>query len=1057
MRERETSACIEPEATTHAVGLTPGYILEQCITELEIHFQCEYSRAICPCWIGDSSSRLLRSYGTVTSALSVPILLSTSSNTFTDDDLAGYGLTPSARERVPDPLLQGHFLRTSNGHDSIPFPVLFVAPCDEIYDLLASAVLYRRTMGVHTPCLAFLHNPFDCQLRAVWAWCTSDDKTHLCPTVHVAHAPWQNTLSQELGVFDMQDTESAAALGRYLWTISPDLYKDILTVQKSANETHLMLWDNPQTYWRVDQNAYFHSRPSHTESIDQWLRDVQSSSHTLSSSPSIWPTQEPEDLTVETPPEPHNKNLAQASSALEDWKLSHPNIVFADFSQWSQSGINENTAPSPAALMPEVAISTGLRVQKWAFPVVEFPEAEQTPEPLKMALKYLRGFLPPGGNLPSLGNQVDLPTLPHEIVRDDEGDMKIPCTLKTRENIQAFLVFSVAAQVEHWVRGCLGLVTVLPLDPVMTTYLMENISTFKKVCELCNQANTMPGGNEALYGECYGLLVGAHGDDTGVYKSHTEAFVDWIHRCVDALHRCSSQHEVFTARQRYYDEQHVLAGEGLLQSPRWLQNRYPSFAKIRDIMQYLRSCVAFDKLAPRLRGPAQECFTTLNERLHESVSSALCSGNERIRNYAQFKEYWRLSDSHFDNDKGLSAAVLQMIAFDTTVCDTVLYAPVPIDMNVDDLNSVSLFRTASQPDSSASTLSPKRRRLGKMFRGPIDAITDQILPSTTIDMHSGAPAQLGISEGSPSREDKQHHDKLLALLLPLVFLECKEGGPDPEKGATKTYLHLVMACRFMISLGMYDFPVFGLLASRERVRLFCAWAEAPPLEFRTSQRYLDKVQSGIFVADAHCPEWDISKPKDVIRLGLFLQHLRTTHRDRLEKKFEEVKKEVSDSWKHKDSWTPRERALREWKMSQQKETTQYKEWLKEAKEAWPEFSELEAWVQQSKPVISLQARRAARAGYYPGADDSDDDDDDDAEVDDEDYNEDEDNEDEDSEDEDSEDEDDEDEDSEDEDSEDEDDEDEDEDEEEDEDEDEDEDEGDEDSDDEDMMLSDSTV
>ncbi|KIY64121.1 hypothetical protein CYLTODRAFT_457513 [Cylindrobasidium torrendii FP15055 ss-10] len=119
-------------------------------------------------------------------------------------------------------------------------------------------------------------------------------------------------------------------------------------------------------------------------------------------------------------------------------------------------------------------------------------------------------------------------------------------------------------------------------------------------------------------------------------------------------------------------------------------------------------------------------------------------------------------------------------------------------------------------------------------------------------------------------------------------------------------------------------------------------------------------------------------------------------------------------------------------MSQQKDTTQYKEWLKEAKEAWPEFSELEAWVQQAKPVISLQARRAARAGYYPGADDSDDDED---EVDDEDDHEDEDNEDEDDEDED----------------------DEDEDEDEEEDEDEDEDEGDEDSDEEDMMLSDSTV
>ncbi|KIY64107.1 hypothetical protein CYLTODRAFT_113285 [Cylindrobasidium torrendii FP15055 ss-10] len=119
------------------------------------------------------------------------------------------------------------------------------------------------------------------------------------------------------------------------------------------------------------------------------------------------------------------------------------------------------------------------------------------------------------------------------------------------------------------------------------------------------------------------------------------------------------------------------------------------------------------------------------------------------------------------------------------------------------------------------------------------------------------------------------------------------------------------------------------------------------------------MQSNIRIADANCPEWDISKPRDVFRLGLFLQYLRTEHRDKLERKFDEVKKEVSDSWKHKESWMPRERVLREWKMSKQKEGPAYREWLERAKEAWPEFSRLQALVDHARSAV-VEAENAAR-------------------------------------------------------------------------------------------------
>ncbi|KIY62689.1 hypothetical protein CYLTODRAFT_494460 [Cylindrobasidium torrendii FP15055 ss-10] len=333
-------------------------------------------------------------------------------------------------------------------------------------------------------------------------------------------------------------------------------------------------------------------------------------------------------------------------------------------------------------------------------------------------------------------------------------------------------------------------------------------------------------------------------------------------------------------------------------------------------------------------------------------------------NMASFKQYWNIER---DNE-GFGAAILQAVTFDSVVCDAVLCTPFPIDMGADDLSSVSLFRKAAHDDSSASVAFSERPRLDATVRDPIEEVIDEALSPAAA--HEGPPRQLGISENSTPCEQQQDLDKLFALLVPLAFLDYKEGHVDPSKGANQTCLNLIMACRFMISLGLYDFPVFGLSTSRSRVRLFCAWAEAPQsvLELRDKKFTrvpLDKIQSNISIADANCPEWDISKPRDAIRLGLFLQHLRTTHRDRLEHKFNEVKKEVSDSWKHKDNWTPRERALREWKMSQQKESTEYKEWMKKATKAWPKFHRLQSQVEQARSALN-------QAKAEVGEDESDD-------------------------------------------------------------------------------------
>ncbi|KIY68750.1 hypothetical protein CYLTODRAFT_421308 [Cylindrobasidium torrendii FP15055 ss-10] len=944
--EGKTYGNTEPEPTTNAVGLTPAYILEQCIPDLQIHFQCQYSRGIYPCWVGNSSSCLLQPFGTATSVLSLSISLPTSDN---GGEPLGEDMASSGLPDLPDALQQAHFLRTRHGHDDIPFPVFFVALTDEIYELLSSAILYRRALGIHSPCMAFLHDPLNCQLRAVWAWSTSNCD-HECVEVHVAHAPWSAPPSHELGVFDVQDRHSATALAMYLNKLSGQLLADASSAQDSALDTYRNLWSNPSIHWRVDMNEIFHARPNRTEDIEQWIHEVEDELD--STPPSIWPPLEKKEKKESKKGKKKKEEesafaeaeaaLEDAEDALEQWRSSHPGMVFAGL---SPSLASATARFGEVALEPDVALLCGAFVLRWHFPPAEIPDMKPPPEPLQVALGYLRCALPPRGKLVSVDlSQVSEPTLPEEIALDeDEAHTEIPCSLETREDIQAFLNFRAATQIENWVRVNLNLEPIAPLDDAMTRYLMDNMPTVLKVCGLCNQASVFPGANEGLYREIFDLLFGAHGEVITIHKRFTQ--------------------RIFTARQRYFDEQYTLEDD-VLRTYNTGLSAYPTAGLLEDNMRSLRKRASLGIIPDSLKDSVYKCFNKMIRAYHsrgiDAVQSAL-----RQCNLVDFEEYWHARR----DDKRVSAAALLAVTSDYSICDGVVCTPLPIDMSSDDLETISLLEQASQSDTSAPSYSSKQPDLPENPRTSLDTLIDGILPSTTA--RSDAPRQLRILDSNFPGEQKDHLDNLPALLLPLVFLEYKEGGIDPEKGAARASSHLIMACRFLVSLGIYDFPIFGLSASGSRVRLLCAWAGPPRTELVEQEDnwtdvQLDKFQSEISIADANCPEWDISKPRDAIRLALFLQHLRTTHRDRLEKKFDEVKDEVSESWKNKESWTARERVLREWKMSQQKDGAVYKEWVKNAKEAWPEYSRLQAAVTQAQSAVDQTKEPADEDDFFWG-------------------------------------------------------------------------------------------
>ncbi|KIY61754.1 hypothetical protein CYLTODRAFT_205352 [Cylindrobasidium torrendii FP15055 ss-10] len=338
-------------------------------------------------------------------------------------------------------------------------------------------------------------------------------------------------------------------------------------------------------------------------------------------------------------------------------------------------------------------------------------------------------------------NQVTSPVLPPEIVVDNEGDIGTPVDSSAPEDIQAFLNFRAGAQVENWIRSSLNLVPISPLDPAMTAYLMRNISTFSKVSELAKQANITAGPSEALYREIFDLIFGAHGD-------------------VDKVYKCFGQ-EIFTARQRHFDEQYTLAGDSITaDAVPWPLN-YPNDNTLSESVESLHQSVSLNELTTPLGTSALKCLKSMTENLVDRGLAENAGANHIVSDIYDFKKYWGIEY----NDKALSAAALQAISLDVSKCDGVLYTPLPIDMSADDLEAVSLFQKASQATGSSTAAPPtKQRQLPEPFRESLDAAIDNaVAPATTRKDFRG---QLGLTDSSPIREERQHLGKPLGMSKP---------------------------------------------------------------------------------------------------------------------------------------------------------------------------------------------------------------------------------------------------------------------------------------------------
>ncbi|KAK7045522.1 hypothetical protein VNI00_007354 [Paramarasmius palmivorus] len=123
-------------------------------------------------------------------------------------------------------------------------------------------------------------------------------------------------------------------------------------------------------------------------------------------------------------------------------------------------------------------------------------------------------------------------------------------------------------------------------------------------------------------------------------------------------------------------------------------------------------------------------------------------------------------------------------------------------------------------------------------------------------------------------------------------MEYKKGAENILAGMNQARFYLVSACRYLASLGIFDFPVFAVATQGFKGRLLCAWSIPPDSENHKADGGISAMYDGVYMADTNCPEWDITDPSQAVKFAMFLISLKNNYVPELLKKFKEVEEDI---------------------------------------------------------------------------------------------------------------------------------------------------------------------
>ncbi|KAL1745078.1 hypothetical protein HDZ31DRAFT_63485 [Schizophyllum fasciatum] len=813
----------------------------------------------------------------------------------------------------------------------VPLALLCVADEAEIYELMCSALMQRRFLGIDEPLLGFALSPERPYLQLLVAW-VEELPSHSCVQVHVTHAaaPSQETGSCEaLGIFDMSNLDSG-------WKLALVLI---------SNRASLTAWNNAN--WRVDLTRDAEYAETYGLDYDQrvkrWMMDVGRKTGRFS--PSV-----------------HSIPEGEA-----DYEWANP-----DIQKRYNKVLKQQLAKTP--------LTRQARSRKEGPERVKYCQGYERVRELRQAY---RTFYRPSRDvmqtliMPRLCQPKPIPSfsIKEEQMATGYDTQKRRLLYDVKESGK-FLQFD-ERQIQSWYRyhselalqqafrDCCGLPSLLPLDAtasddhctrqLLVAGLRCALHSSDRVSLLLDDSNEMEARQEwdSVISEYFtGTSTAILREDGYRMHSRLERHTPLCRNLMlDATSQTDNSDIIF---DHYADFVGVYTDEKAYTRYRL---RLPADETVEEFCQGGDGAVLGDMVRQ-----SRTLLTKYSEALtgiitHETVAHQ--QGGLLFRKHAY----------------GSDALHVRAICdFDYAICDGLVFAEVE---NVFEDGDISLkdellefgvvgnsegkkrwkeeeeIDVVPRPDAKhpqavpqivqfirniarkqRSQSSPSHGSLVDPARTPTPA--EHVPPvQETAGLASGHEASAyGASAtqfDAAGIDMSAHTDKstppLLELwrnwksvCLPILYREYKRGRVHPLQGLNQARIYISSGTHYFSTMNMFNIPVFALATVGKKARLLCGWAEKEEAPGPSTRSKGEAYTIRHRIIDSNCPEWDLSNSSDAIDFASFLALLRTKHVPYVVREFKKQEAAFVADWRD-----PSKRERFFWTMAHQRRSTVYQE------------------------------------------------------------------------------------------------------------------------------------
>lgn len=756
--------------------------------------------------------------------------------------------------------LDAHLLEPHCGHQDIPVALFCIAPYDEIYSAMSSALMQRRVLGIHAPLLGFTCTCDSWAVQLIVGW-TSTNQDHDCSDVHFAHAPARHGQDRGLGVFDLTCDVSADALIQFLMQNCGRMRSEITAAQSGAGRVREHLCEPCYHSWRVDMRKGKGEGDNKTyctiKDVAKWREECS-----LSTVTDIVHLREIPSGGASILHENRLNELRHTLLILEFMDLDecyHP-LVYSENREWEDiSLLLTREAPSADAKTLEILAEN--KVQPHAWPSPDVPANFASGDMLRSIHNDYLLFLDLGFSEASRAINHDVALSAEEIRVLLEYGTEVACEKELRTSFHL-----------PNLKGAEDLQTdIIRILPLLRQ-VSEDARAEKGAC------SRLPW--ETLLAVCF----------DGATNSSSDALV------------LSERSVPFPCSSLFAD---VLA-------ERFTERRCATLAKYQDMadgtltLRHSYSAIVAEPTAPGW--------------LHKSkLAQAKLTKDEYERRVDLISD-WREKHTTPERDVRIEVRVLEAQSSD--ICDAVAFVTIPGVLDVDERDDNALrqledFRIigkyAPKPirycggedseDPGVPTegcyvvkdpvLQEVRRTIANTRHAEGTAASnffpEESPLSARADPSRAISAVLGSESVGTSCNDARANG-INSIQLPSLWLEDRMRHGSFMEAFSQARFRILSSVRFYATFGIYDLVVFALATSGSCAHLLCGWGTKPT----DDEHHADVVTN---IADVNCPVWDLRDSLQAIRFCAFLLRLRNFHTRKICEAFEARKTSFAQAWR----------------------------------------------------------------------------------------------------------------------------------------------------------------